>query len=660
MDVLGRAEEVEASADVPALTVDATDEPAADPESAPAPEPEVEQETTHDADTSASEPSPDPEPAPDREPAPAIESGWAESPPSPPSAVETPRRTVGQAIAERLAAAGARFAFTVPGESFLGLLEGLEGAGVRIVATRHEGGAAFMAAAASRLMGKPQLCLGSRAVGAANLAIGIHAARADSVAMVAVVGQVRREHRGREAFQEADLVGSIGRLAKWAGEADDPLGALALIDQALARATEGRPGPVLVSVPEDLLDKMLPASTGTSRHRSPLPTAAALPPDPDAVRAALRTLASSKRGVIFAGGGVLAANAGRRLLRLADALALPVIAAWRRPDVVPNGHPLYLGMAGYAAPSTVLPRLLEADAVLVIGCRLSEVTTFGYQVPAAGSRWVHVDMEPRVGSAGLPPAAISIESDAGRFVDAAYSILRGAAIDAESRAQRMALAEEDRQAFTEARVVDTGDWDGPGVHPGRVITELGKALSPDAILTTDAGNFGGWAARGFRFRRAGTFLGPTSGAMGYGLPAAIAASLALPKRQVVALTGDGGFAMTMVELETAVREGVAPLVLVFDNQRYGTISMHQEREGRQVTGTLLGPIDFAAAARAFGADGHTVERDDELPDVLRDALASGRPSVIHLRLDPRWVSVDQPAIMPDSPGSSASDMASAP
>lgn len=599
-------------------------------------------------DAVAQDEAPEPEAAPGpgqvaAQPEPATATPPAEAHPEP-----TSPRTIGRSVVARLAAAGARFAFTVPGESFLGLLDGMEEAGIRLVATRHEGAAAFMAAATSRLTGKPQLCLGTRAVGAANLAIGIHTARADSVPMVALVGQVRRAYRGREAFQEADLAASIGRLAKWAAEVDDPRSALGIVDEALARATGGRPGPVFLSFPEDLLDARAANGRAGQRHASTLPGQPTAAPASDDVRAALRMLAASQRGVIIAGGGVLAANAGRRLLRLGDALGIPIVAAWRRPDVVPNGHPLYLGMAGYAAAPTVLPRLLEADVVLVIGCRLSEMTSFSYRVPPRDSRWIHVDLEPRRAAHGLSEPTIAIESDAGRFVDAALSTLRAGAIHAEARASRLERTEVDRRAFLDARIVDSTPWEGPGVHPGRVITELGRALAPDAVITTDAGNFGGWAARGYRFRRSGTFLGPTSGAMGYGLPAAIGASLVLPRRQVVALTGDGGFAMTMAELETAVREGVAPVTIVFDNRRYGTIAMHQQHEGRALAATELGPIDFAAAARALGAVGFTVERDDQFPDALREALAAQRPAVIHLMVDRRWVSVDEPAVAEDA------------
>ncbi|MBA2275658.1 MAG: hypothetical protein H0W00_03020 [Chloroflexi bacterium] len=554
---------------------------------------------------------------------------------------------MGRAIADRLAAAGARYAFTVPGESFLGLLDGLVESGIQIVATRHEGGAAFMASAATQLTGRPQLCAATRAVGTANLAIGIHAARADSVPMIALVGQVPRRFRGREAFQEADLVGSLGRLAKWAVEIDEPRRVEAALTEALQRAQSGRPGPVLISLPEDLLDmRAAGGGASSSSHAAAAATAVSRPPAPDsdAIRAVLRLMAASRRGVILAGGGVIRANASRRVLRLAEALGVPVIAGWRRPDVVPNGHPLYLGMAGYSAPSTVRRRLVEADVVLVLGSRLNEITSFGYRVPAAGSQWAQVDLEPRQAAHGLSAPTIALTADIGRFVDEALSLLRAGAVHAETREARLKGAADDRQGYLAASTVDGGAWEGPGVHPGRVVAELRRQLSAEAIITTDAGNFGGWLHRGYRFRRAGTFLGTTAGAMGYGLPAAIVACLLHPRRQVVAMCGDGGFAMSMNELETAVRLGVSAVAIVHDNQRYGTIRMHQDREGRPAAGTDLGPIDFAAAAQAMGALGISVDRDDQVPDAIREALSARRPAVIHMVLDRAWVSVDQPAV----------------
>ncbi|MDP8903835.1 MAG: thiamine pyrophosphate-binding protein [Chloroflexota bacterium] len=542
--------------------------------------------------------------------------------------------TVAQLIARALADAGVERAFTVPGESFLGLLDALPDAGIRVVATRHEGGAAFMAEAVGQLTGRPAAVLGTRAVGAANMAIGIHTARQNSTPMVALVGQVERRFRGREAFQEVDLVGSFGRLAKWSAELDDPGDAAASLARGLQAMAAGRPGPVLLAVPEDVLDQPAGATKVEVRAIKP-PT-----PDRAAVSHVLALLSGASRPVVLAGGGVLRAGASALLIELAKRLAVPVMAAWRRPDVFPNTHPLYLGMTGYGAPPTVLARLESADALLVLGCRLSEVATFGYRIPADTTRWAHVDLEPRTGHAGLRRPNLAIAADAGAFLDAALSVLG----DHRSTARPANTA--DRDAYLAASAVDGGAWAGPGVHPGRVVSTLQRVLPPDAVLTTDAGNFGLWPARGYRFSRPGTFLGPTSGAMGYGLPAAIAAALCRPGRAAVALTGDGGFAMTMSELETAVRERARSVALVFDNRRYGTIAMHQRRAGREVVATELGPIDFAAVARACGAIGLRVASDAEFEPALREALLADGPAVIDLELDPGWVSPDLTPLSP--------------
>jgi acetolactate synthase-1/2/3 large subunit len=542
---------------------------------------------------------------------------------------------VAEVIATALAHAGARLAFTVPGESFLPLLDALHAAGIRVVTARHEGGASFMAEAAAQLSGRPQIVLATRSVGAANAAIGIHTARQDSAPLVALIGQVRRSNRGREAFQESDLATGIGSLAKWAAEIGSAERATRLVGEGLRELSHGRPGPILLSLPEDIL------GVAVSAEAPPSAPAAAAAPDRAAVRQVLRWLAASERGVILAGGGVLHAKASRRLVALSETLAVPVIASWRRPDVIPNDHPNYLGMSGYWAASTVRQRLIDADVVLVLGARLSEVSTFGYRIPGARSRWAHVDLEPRVAVAGLHAPTLAVAADAARFLDACFADLRGVVLDAETRARRVAGIDADRVAYRTASTVDDGDWEGPGVHPGRVIAILQRLLPANAILTSDAGNFAGWATRGYRFTRPGTFVGPTSGAMGYGLPAAIAASLLHPDRVVVALAGDGGFAMTMAELETAVRSGARPIAIVFDNGGYGTIGMHQKREGRPDTSSQLGPIDFAAVATASGALGLRVTDEAGFEPALVEALAAGRPAVIHVALDRSWVSVDQ-------------------
>ena len=561
--------------------------------------------------------------------------------PSPAEPDPTAPRTVGRLVADALRTAGVRYAFTVPGESFLGLLDALGDAGIRVVATRHEGAAAFMAEAHGQLTGRPAACLATRAVGSANLAIGIHTALQDSTPMFALVGQVDRAHRGHEAFQEIDQVSTIGGLAKWAVEPADAAAVAPAMGEAIRQALGGRPGPVLISLAEDLLDEIAPEDAHVDGGR-PNP---ARPADDD-VRAVIELLASARRPVILAGGGVLRARTSTELLRFAELLQVPVVGAWRRADVISNDHPLYLGMAGLGAARTVRERLIGADAMLVIGCRLNEPTSDGDTIPAASTPWAHVDLVPQR-PAGLPAASLAIAADARAFLRAANERLLGKAVlDAELVRVRQEHNAVDRAAWETATIIDADAdaWSGPGVHPGREIAILRRVLPDEAILTTDAGNFAGWAGRGFRFRKPGTFLGPTSGSMGYGLPAAIAASLVHRDRPVVALIGDGGMAMSMAEIETAVREHSRVIVLVFDNQRYGTIRMWQERRGTgQGVATELGPVDFAAIGRALGARGVRVERDAELEPALRQALAEERSTVIQLQLDQRWVSVDEPA-----------------
>jgi acetolactate synthase-1/2/3 large subunit len=553
--------------------------------------------------------------------------------------VATPA-TVAELIAATLRAAGVRLAFTVPGESFLPVLDALHAAGIRVVATRHEGAAAMAAEAYGQLTGRPAVCLGTRAVGAANLAIGIHTATADSTPLFVLVGDIDRAHRGREAFQEVDLVGTVGKLAKWAGRVEDAESAAATLEAAAHAVLEGRPGPALIAMPEDVLD--LPIPDGT---RAPV-----VRPHPDApsagdVRTVLHELAGAQRPVILAGAGVLRARCSNDLVRLAELLHVPVVASWRRGDVIPNDHPLYLGMTGFGSPAVVRERIAAADVLLVIGSRLSEPTTAGYTLPAPGQRWIHVDVEPRAGAVGDTPAPfLSIRADARAFLRAATAKLKDAVLLAEPVAIRDGHNASDRAAYEAATVVDHHPWSGPGVNPGKVVVDLRRLLPEDAIISTDAGAFAGWAARGFRFRRPGTFLGPTSGAMGYAFPAALAAAVVHRERRVVALVGDGGMGMTLAELETAVREGAHVVAVVFDNERYGMIRDHQDRRGSEAApGTDLGPLDFAAAARACGARGVRVESDAAFEPALRTALAASGPTLIHVLVDRRWVSVDQPA-----------------
>ena len=606
-------------------------QPAPEPERSPEPEPPAEPEP-------AAEPMPElvPEPAAEPMPEPVPEPAPVPEPVPEPRPEPIAPRTVGRLIADALRAAGVEVAFTVPGESFLGLLDALPGAGIRVVTTRHEGGAAFMAEAHGQLTGKPAACLATRAVGAANLAIGIHTARADSTPMFALVGQVARRFRGREAFQEIDLAGTIGRIAKWSVEIDSAERAEAAMQEATRQAIGGRPGPVVISLPEDLLDEMVAGAAPDAVPYRP----ARIEPDDLAVRRILHLLTAAHRPVILAGAGVLRSRGTADLVRLAELLEVPVIASWRRPDAFPNDHRLYLGMTGLGAAGTVRPRIDGADVVVVLGARLNEVASFGYAIPRRGQVWVHVDLEPRGPGHGLSEPTLAVVADARTFLRVARRRVSMGVLAADTFDARRSANEADRAEYEAAATVTDVPWSGPGIHPGRVIETLNRLLPPQTVVTTDAGNFAGWASRGLRLRRPGTFIGPTSGAMGFGLPSAIAASLEHPGRPVVALAGDGGFAMTMSELETAVREHATVIALVFDNQRYGTIRVHQDQRGTGAgESTDLGSIDFAAVASSLGARGVRVDDDEAFEPALVTALAAGTTTVIHLPLDPRWRSV---------------------
>jgi acetolactate synthase-1/2/3 large subunit len=551
---------------------------------------------------------------------------------------------VGAALADSLARAGVKIAFTVPGETVLGLLEGLAESHIRVVAVRHEGSAAFMAAAVAQLTGRPAACVATLGPGATNLAIGLHAARADSAPVIAVVGQVRRELRGREAFGELDVVGTFEPIVKLALEVEDAAGAVPAMERVIGAAISGRPGPVLLSVPADLMDADLPGDA--NGRNAAVHQEHHVEPDPLLVRKVLHLLADAHRPLILAGAGVLRARSTDALVRFAGTIRVPVVSSWRRADVFPNDNPLYLGPTGLGAPPNVLARIEEADALLVLGSRLGEITTYGYQFPSQTTRWAQVDIEPR-GMASENRPEVVIAGDVAAFLRMAQRILGGAVLEAASLDERTAANARDREAYEAASIIDAAGWDGPGVHPGRVVATLARVLPPETIVTMDAGDFGTWAARGYRFNRPGTFLGSSASPMGYGLPAAIGATLARPGRLGVALAGDGGFAMTMAEMETAVRERAHILAVVFDNGRYGTIwRQQQERGGSSGLGTGLGAIDFANVAEACGALGIPVQSDDEFEPALRRAMEAGRPALLHLHLDPRWTTPDAVAVAP--------------
>jgi len=542
--------------------------------------------------------------------------------------------TAGRAVVDALVAAGVDHAFCVPGESFMGVLDALhDEPRIRVIATRHEGGAAFMAEAYAKVTRRPAVCMGTRMVGAANLAIGIHTAKQDSTPVIALLGQVTTEFRHREGFQEADLADIFGRVAKWAVEPPDASRCGELTLRAAREAVSGRPGPVVVSLREDLLNMPVERAQFAALE-VPRPA-----PDPDAVTRIVELLAKAERPLLLLGGGVLAAGATAAFVRLAETLGVPVMCALRRADAFPNDHPLYLGQTGMWAPPSAQKRLRETDVLIAVGTRLGEAATVDYTFPAPSTKLVHVDIAAEQIGGHRVAADVGCVADARLFAEALATA--GASLDAGRRAKWKEAACADHETIDrDTTPAPRGKARSGFVDQQSVVWHLRRLLPRDAIITSDAGNFGGWPHRFLRWNVPGTLVAPTSGAMGYGIPAAIAAKLASPDRLVVAYVGDGGMLMTGTELETAVRERTPFVAIVCDNSLYGTIRQVQEREhpGRQVA-TALGPVDFAAFARSLGAFGLSVRDADEFPAAFEEAWRANVPAVLHLRTDPQQLSV---------------------
>lgn len=525
----------------------------------------------------------------------------------------------GRILADNLAVLGARRAFSVPGESFLALLDGFHDTGIANVVCRHEGGAAMMAEAHGKLTGTPGLCVVTRGPGATNASAGVHVAMQDSTPMILLVGQIDRGHRDREAFQEVDFRAMFGPLAKWAAEVDATERLPEYIGRAWDLALSGRPGPVVLSLPEDVLNGFadVPDLRG--------PTPRAQPEWAPAARAAMAVIAEAERPLVVVGGPHWSARAARDLERFAEAQGLPVACAFRRQDRMDNRHAHYAGDLNVGVSPRLAQRLRDADALLLLGTRLGDIETGGYALVdprGTAKRIVHVHAgadEP--GRVWRPDLAVTARAD--DFVAALAALPAG----------------RGRPDWTAAARADYAWWATPQPTPGAVRQEaivawLSENLPADAILTNGAGNFAGFLHRYFAYKGFGTQLAPTSGSMGYGFPAAVAASIEHPGACVVCVAGDGDFQMTLNELSTAVQHGAAPIAVVMNNGRYGTIRMHQERTypGR-VSGTDLHNPDFAALARAYGGHGERVERQEDFPAAFARARAAGMVAVIECVLD---------------------------
>jgi acetolactate synthase I/II/III large subunit len=531
-------------------------------------------------------------------------------------------RAGGKLLVDQLVVHGVELAFGVPGESYLAVLDALHDAPIRFVSCRHEVGAANMADAYGKLTGRPGICMVTRGPGATHAAGGVHTAYQDSTPLILLIGQVGREMMGREAFQEIDYRHMFGPMAKWVAQIDSADRIPELVSRAFHVATAGRPGPVVLALPEDMLVEESGAADA-------LPYAIArVHPSLEDVERTRALLAAAERPFVLVGGAPWSAEAGVALTAWCTAGGLPLASGWRCQDYVDNTSDTYVGHLGLGPDPRLAQRVRDADVLLVIGDRLSEITTSGYtllRVPSPAQALVHVNADPdELGRVYAPTLAIAASPDTFALALSELPPLDPARSEAGTSQARADYVDNLRHLGS------PGDLD-----MGEVMVTVRDRLPADAILTNGAGNFSVWAHRFYEFRRYRTQLAPTSGAMGYGVPAAVAAKIMFPEKTVVAMAGDGDFLMTGQELATAMQVGAAIVILVVNNGMYGTIRMHQERHypGR-VSGTDLVNPDFAALARAFGAHGAVVGRTEDFAAAFDEALACGRPALIELRVDP--------------------------
>lgn len=541
--------------------------------------------------------------------------------------------TGAQAIVECFKLEGVQHAFCVPGESYLPLMDAIYGEeSIQLISTRHEGGAAFMAESYGKATGRPGIAMATRGVGGANLAIGIHTAYQDSTPMVVFLGQVNSKFRGREGFQEVDLDQFFGYITKWAVEVKDTERMAEIVQRAFRVAKSGRPGPVVVSLPEDVLSQTTEISFGPA-SKIPKPK----PAEQD-IEEVAKLLKNAKKPLILAGGGIKSAYAENSLIEFAEKYNLPVMSAFRRHDIFPNHHPLYVGQSGLGTNKGILDTIREADTILAIGTRFSEVTTQDYSILAHNPVIIHIDIDYSVLGKVYSPQ-VGILADAQEALKELLNIEKYGLTNTTWKdwaAQRRAVYE----TATSLEVVeDKGNT--TFVDNKMVIETLQKLLPEDAIITNDAGNFAGWLHSFYQFKQKGTYIGPTSGAMGYGLPAAIGAKIAQPDKTVISLSGDGGFMMTMQELETAVRYNVPIISIVFNNNMYGTIRMHQEMvfPEREI-GTSLGDLNFYEVGKALQVQSYKVTSNQEFDKVFKEALSLNKPVLIEVKTNPEQISVN--------------------
>lgn len=541
-------------------------------------------------------------------------------------------RSGGRILADALRVHGVDRVFCVPGESYLDILDALyDMPEIQIVVAKHEGAAANMAVADGKLTGCPGICLVTRGPGAAHASIGVHTAFQDSTPMILFIGQVERGVRGREAFQEVEFRQMFAPLAKWVAEVEDPARIPEYLLRAFQSATSGRPGPVVLSLPEDTL--METCAVSDTAHFCPVqasPTAS----DLDAVHA---ELTRAQRPLLILGGSGWSAEACAAVEKFISANELPVIASFRRQDLIDNRHRCYAGHLSLGPPQYLSNRVRSADLLIAVGTRLGDISTGGYSVlvpPRIPQRLVHVHADP---------------NELSRVYEADLPINAGPSIFAEALSALTPIndppwrswTEEARREFDRFTTIPPGRTPS-GVNLAVVVSQLAERLPRDAMIANGAGNYTIWVHRFFRYKQFRTQLAPTSGAMGFGFPAAVAAKLRYPERISVCFAGDGCFLMYPQELATALQYHAAIIVLVVNNGMYGTIRMHQERRfpGR-VSGTDLATPDFVALAKSFGAYAEKIEATDEFAAAFERAVESRRPALLELCVDRNQITPDR-------------------
>ena len=536
-------------------------------------------------------------------------------------------RSGGQILVDQLKIHGADLAFCVPGESYLAVLDALYDAReqIKLITCRHEAGAANMAEAYGKLTGRPGICFVTRGPGATHASIGLHTALQDSTPMILFIGQVARDQGEREAFQEIDYRRMLAPLTKWVAEVPSAERLPEFISRAFHTAVAGRAGPVALALPEDMLTERVVAVDSRAYQR-----VSAAPRSEDMARLA-DILSSAERPLAVVGGGGWSLQACEDVLRFLEAWNLPAVTSFRGKDRLDNRHPLYVGDMGIGIDPKLAQRIGQSDALIVIGPRLGEMTTNGYTrvvPPVPAQRLVHVYPSGEELNR-VYQAELGIVSGMGAFGKAAAALKPPAPVRWKAWA---AAARADYEAFVRPVAVEGA------VNPSEIFAWLNERLPADAIYTNGAGNYAGWLHRFHLHRRFNTQLAPTSGAMGYGVPAAIAAKAVHPERVVVACAGDGCFLMNGQELATAGQYGLNIVVLVFNNAMYGTIRMHQERDyPARVVGTDLQNPDFAAYAKAFGFWSATVRATGEFAGAFDAALASGKPALIEVITEPEAI-----------------------